>query len=501
MRSHILRSTPRQAIRWFSQCTKLNAREDLPSFAPKPRIDINHICENPETHSKNCNERKYKTLSQHPYQITALSEELRLSQREAIPIRRRINSNKRLLAHPSTTDGVEGERQNTLERSRDDIIEENRLLESQIAATDAREARLWSERDTLAIELPNLQSSEAPRIEPKGLRHFNRDAKPGQSLTEHGIEKDRDHVRIGKEFDIIDFPRAATTSGRGWYFLKREAVDLEDALVQYAKSVASKYGFIKVTPPSLVYSHIGSACGFQPRDQKGEQPIYRFQDNESDAGSESVSYSLSGTAEIPFAGMEANKMIPDSDLPMKIVGHSRCYRREAGGPGQATRGLYRVKEFTKIEMFAWTAPGNEMEVFETMLKVQTEILQSLGLYCRVLEMPSHDLGASAYRKQDIEAYFPSRHNYKEGWGELTSTSICTDYQTRRLNTRIQKAPGSKGKLQFPYTVNGTALAVPRVLAALLEYGWEMRDEQEIVRIPEVLHPYMHGIKIIERKKP
>ena len=147
-----------------------------------------------------------------------------------------------------------------------------------------------------------------------------------------------------------------------------------------------------------------------------------------------------------------------------------------------------MHEFTKVELFAWTAPehGEAQELFDEMLDLQTELLGSLGLHCRVLEMPTTDLGASATRKCDIEAFFPSRRDRNDGWGEVTSASICTDYQTRRLATRVKLG----GKLVYPWTVNGTALAVPRVLAAILENGW---DENEMaVTIPEVLRPWMDG---------
>jgi seryl-tRNA synthetase len=183
---------------------------------------------------------------------------------------------------------------------------------------------------------------------------------------------------------------------------------------------------------------------------------------------------------------------------MKRVGVSRCYRAEAGARGVDTKGLYRVHEFTKVEMFAWTRPSGaaSTEVFEEMLSIQTEILESLGIHCRILEMPSMDLGASATRKRDIEAFFPSRRPKDNGWGEVTSASICTDYQSRRLATRLDlRSQG--GKIGFPYTVNGTALAVPRVLAAILENNWD-EDNME-VKIPEVLWPWMDGVKVIRTK--
>jgi len=253
-----------------------------------------------------------------------------------------------------------------------------------------------------------------------------------------------------------------------------------------------------VSPPSMVYTHMATACGFQPRDQNGEQQIYSIQQNVDDIGRK-PELSLAGTAEIPLAGMKANVTLEESDLPMKRVGVSRCFRAEAGARGVDTKGLYRVHEFTKVEMFAWTLPSTyfSTQVFDEMISIQTNILQSLGLHCRILVMPSTDLGASATRKCDIEAFFPSRRSKDEGWGELTSTSICSDYQSRRLATRLNLR-SSGGKLSFPFTVNGTAMAVPRVLAAILENGWD--EQKSEVRIPEVLWPWMGGLKVISPKK-
>jgi len=262
-----------------------------------------------------------------------------------------------------------------------------------------------------------------------------------------------------------------------------------------------------VSPPSLVYSHMADACGFQPRDQNDEQQIWKIAQLDKDK--EKPSRSLAATAEIPLAGFHAGKDIPDGQFPIKLVGSSRCYRAEAGARGVDTKGLYRVHEFTKVEMFAWTdAPDPSMvdllspdwtkhstAVFDEMVAIQTEILTSLGLPCRVLEMPHTDLGASAYRKIDIEALFPSRMSREGGWGEVTSASICTDYQSRRLDTRIKDRSGKRNR--FPHTVNGTATAIPRVLAAILEHGW--RETEGIVVVPEVLRPYMAGVETIGPK--
>jgi seryl-tRNA synthetase len=342
--------------------------------------------------------------------------------------------------------------------------------------------------------LPNLTSSNTPR-EGSGqvLEYINYDpACPPK------FDLGADHSKIGEALDLIEFAAAGQTSGWGFYYLRNEGALLEHALVQYALAVARKRGWMMVTPPSLVYSHMAESCGFQPRDQNDEQQIWQVAQPEKDAAK--PKRSLAATAEIPLAGLYASKAIPEDELPIKVIGSSRCYRAEAGARGVDTRGLYRVHEFTKVEMFAW-AGGTELaesgdygasdsgSVFVEMVEIQKEILSSLGLPCRILEMPASDLGASAFRKIDIEAVFPSRMSRDDGWGELTSVSMCTDYQSRRLDTRIFDRSGSRKR--FAHTLNGTAMAVPRVLAAILEHGW--RQEEKCVVIPTVLVPYMGGL--------
>lgn len=228
---------------------------------------------------------------------------------------------------------------------------------------------------------------------------------------------------------------------------------------------------------------------FRPRDQNDEQQIYSLHQSEKAQATAKPELSLAGTAEIPFAGLKAKTTIPEAELPHCVVGPSRCYRAEAGARGVETKGLFRVHEFTKVEMFGWTLPSASTSLFDTMLSIQTQILSSLGLYCRVMEMPPKDLGASAYRKKDIEAWFPSRQQKDQGWGEVTSTSMCTDYQSRRLATRVKM---KNGDMDYPHTVNGTAIAVPRILAAILENGWD--EEAGEIRVPKALWPWMHGIQ-------
>jgi seryl-tRNA synthetase len=389
---------------------------------------------------------------------------------------------------------------------KDTMLKEAKALKAELSGIEDQEALLQEEMENLAQDLPNLSSTQTPvGLEPEIIEYINDHVESQPSRSDVVW---RSHIHIGTELSLLDFAGAAQTSGWGWYYLVNEGALLEQALVQYALSVARKRGWKAVAPPTLVYSHIAAACGFQPRDQSGEQQIYAIEQAEKDKTKPQLV--LAGTAEIPLAGMKANQTFEDSDLPLKTVGVSRCYRAEAGARGADTKGLYRVHEFTKVEMFAWTLPDNNDQehftipaesgseaIFDEMLSIQKEILQSLGLHCRVLEMPSTDLGASATRKRDIEAFFPSRREKNEGWGEVTSTSMCTDYQSRRLHTRVRMEKAGR-KLDFPYTLNGTALAVPRVLAAMLETHWNERDYT--VTIPEVLRPFMGGLEKIKGHK-
>lgn len=460
-----------------------------PSFAPKPILDLKHIRHAPGLYEQNCIDRNYAPQAQNSWRILELHENLVAQQREVVQLRQRSNAiGKEVGRSASSKDGSEGE-------ARTALLDEARGLKQQLSGLDAKEKSMQEEMERLALELPNLSSLHTPvGEEPQVVDMVNERPSnhPGKS-----------HVDIGKQLDILDFEASATTSGWGWYFLKNEGALLEQALVQYALSVAMKRGWKVMTPPSLVYSHIASACGFMPRDQNGETQIYGIAQNEHENASERPSLVLTGTAEIPFAGTQANRTLASHELPLKVIGPSRCYRAEAGARGVDTKGLYRVHEFTKVEMFAWTLPSTDSEgdrfggddthssqaeqVFEEMIDIQREILTSLGLHAKVLEMPTADLGASATRKIDIEAFFPSREGINSGYGEVTSASICTDYQTRRLGTRLKN---TSGKLMWPYTVNGTAMAIPRVLACILENHWD--DVEGVVQVPEVLRQYMPG---------
>lgn len=477
-----------------------------PSFAPKPTIDIRHIRNSPGLYEQNCIDRNYKSQAKHSWRILDLHEQWQDQQKQGRSVRELNNILRKQLANASTrtidtdTDAIDGP-----STSRDALLEQAKQLKSQLSTIEAKEKELQDEIDSLALELPNLSSTYTPNGHvPEVIEYINEHPAPDGSTSDRVWQS---HVHVGSELDLLDFQGSATTSGWGWYFLKNEAALLEQALIQYALSIAMKRGWRIVSPPSIIYSHIASACGFQPRDQNDEQQIYAIAQPEKDKPKPSLV--LAGTAEIPFAGMKANTILEEVDLPLKVIGASRCYRAEAGARGVDTKGLYRVHEFTKVEMFAWTMPDSDssehfaedtpsqsQSLFDEMVSIQKEILSSLGLHCRVLEMPTTELGASATRKIDIEAFFPSRREKDQGWGEVTSASICTDYQSRRLNTRVKTEKFGR-KHEWPHTVNGTALAVPRVLAAIMEAGWD--EQTKTMAIPDVLRPWMGGMERVQRK--
>lgn len=302
-----------------------------------------------------------------------------------------------------------------------------------------------------------------------------------------------DHVLLGRRLGILDFEAGARATGSSFYFLRRQGALLENALVQYAMKMALQSGFSPILPPDIVNSKFIRACGFFPRSEEPTDalPVYTAEvDNaRSEDGSAELKV-LAATGEIPLAAYYHEQVIPEAQLPVKWVALSHCFRPETGHYGAESRGLYRVHQFTKVELFVLkdNDPVSSDLVLEEIVNLQKRILTGLNLHCRLLNMSTAELGASAHQKYDIEAYFPCR----AGWGELTSASNCTDYQSRRMQLKYR--PTDQSALRFAHTLNGTACAIPRVIQAIMEN--HQRPDGSIV-IPEVLHPFMlDGSKII-----
>ena len=282
-----------------------------------------------------------------------------------------------------------------------------------------------------------------------------------------------DHVELGEKHDMIDFEAGARIAGHGFYFLRNDGVMLELALQQYAVNHLVKNGFTPVITPDLAYSEILHGTGYIPRGP--ETQIYSI---------ENSNLNLVATAEIPLGGMMAGQTIDSESLPMKLCGISHCFRTEAGAAGRSTRGLFRVHQFTKIEMFAFTLPEQSSDMLEQFCQIECEIFDSLEIPYRVVDTATGDLGGPAYRKYDLEAWMPGRGD-GGAWGEVTSTSNCTDFQARRLNARY-KVKGEKGT-NFLHTLNGTAIAISRAMIAVME---NHQQADGTIVVPEVLQGLM-----------
>ncbi len=282
-----------------------------------------------------------------------------------------------------------------------------------------------------------------------------------------------DHLQIGEKWSWIDFEGGARTTGAGFYFLKGELVLLDLALQQFAVNELLRRGYTPTITPDLAQDSILEGIGFLPRGP--ETQVYSIHDS---------TLSLIGTAEITLGGLYSGQVLDETQLPIRICGISHCYRTEAGAAGRAGRGLYRVHQFTKVEMFAFTTPETSEALHEELKQIECELFDALEIPYRVVDTATGDLGGPAHRKFDLEAWMPGRGQGGE-WGEVTSTSNCTDYQSRRLNIRYKRA-GEKGT-HYVHTLNGTAIALSRALIAILE-NHQLADGT--VRVPSCLHPYL-----------
>jgi seryl-tRNA synthetase len=340
-----------------------------------------------------------------------------------------------------------------------------------------REVELKEAEAALRIEqvrIPNMTHPAAP---------VGRLAEDNKVIRTWGTKpkfdfKPLDHVALAEKHDLIDLEAGARVAGHGFYFLKNEAVLLEMALVQYALQKVLAEGFTLHTTPDLARDEVLEGIGFNPRGP--ETQIY------SVLGTD---LSLVATAEITLGGSLRDQILDGARLPILAAGLSHCFRTEAGAHGKATRGIYRVHQFTKVEMFAFTRPEQSEAVHEKIVAVEEALFQGLKIPYQVIDTCTGDLGGPAYRKFDLEAWMPGRGEHGE-YGEVTSASNCTDYQARRLGIRF-KVPDAKGT-QFAHTLNGTAIACTRALIAILE-NYQQPDGSII--IPEALRPWVGKAKI------
>lgn len=354
--------------------------------------------------------------------------------------------------------------------TREQLKQEGRRLRDLKEAASHEHDELEAQVLALQARLPNMAHPDAPvGADDKANLELSR----GKHAPRQVDFQPMDHLELGEHHGWIDFEGGARTTGSGFYFLKGELVLLELALQRYAVDFLVARGFLPTITPDLASDSVLEGIGFMPRGP--ETQVYSIENSE---------LSLIGTAEITLGGLYKDQTIAADDLPIRLCGLSHCYRTEAGAAGRASRGLYRVHQFTKVEMFAFTTPDGSDAMHEELLQIECDLFDSLEIPYRVVDTATGDLGGPAYRKYDLEAWMPGRGESGE-WGEVTSTSNCTDYQARRLNARY-KIRDQKGT-HFVHTLNGTALALSRAVIAILE---NHQNADRSVSIPATLQPHL-----------
>jgi seryl-tRNA synthetase len=360
--------------------------------------------------------------------------------------------------------------------SEDEIVKMREVGEK-IKQFEDRLLEIEDEYRSLLMQIPNISHPNSPI---GGEEKFVVIEEKGQK-PEFGFTP-KDHEELLTNLDMLDFERGAKVTGSKFYFAKNDLVRLNQALINYGIDVATKHGFQLIETPDMAKEEILVGAGFNPRGE--EDQIYTI---------DKTDFALIGTAEITTLGYHANEVLDLSKSPIKYLALSHCFRKEAGAYGKTSKGLYRVHQFTKLEMFVFCKPEESEQLHEELRAIEQEICDGLKIPYRVIDIPTGDLGGPAYRKYDIEAWMVmngSKESPEGGYGEITSTSNCTDYQARRLNIKYKN---SEGKNEFVHTLNGTAVVLSRFPIAIVE---NYQQEDGSIKVPEVLKKYM-GKVIIE----
>ncbi|HRH23866.1 MAG TPA: serine--tRNA ligase [Candidatus Magasanikbacteria bacterium] len=405
-------------------------------------LDIKYIREHKEEVQKNCKDRHVKVdidaLLTYDDQMRAISPVL-----ETL----RADRNKSSKTKPTP-----------------EVIEKMKALGEEVKKAEKELESLEEKRKALLLQVPNLTHKETPI----GGEDDFKVVSEHLSAPTFGFTP-KDHETLMLERDWIDFERGAKVAGSKFYFVKNDLVRLNQALITYGTDIAVAHGFELIETPDLARHDVLESAGFNPRGE--ETQIYSI------AGDD---LSLIGTAEISVLGYHSDEVLDLSKGPKKYVALSHCFRTEAGAYGRTSKGLYRVHQFTKLEMFVFCAPEDSEHMHEELLSIEKEICDGLEIPYRVIDIASGDLGGPAYRKFDIEAWMVMN----EGYGEVTSTSNCTDYQARRANIKYKNSEGKSG---FVHTLNGTAIVTSRFPIALIE---NHQNEDGTINIPKALQKYL-----------
>jgi len=352
-----------------------------------------------------------------------------------------------------------------------DQIKEAQEIKTKIKKLEPELNKLGRTIDSLMLQIPNLPLAEVPLGEDESN---NIELKKEGELPQFNFPV-KDYLEIAESLDLIDVKRTAKITGTRFGFLRNEAVLLEFALINLAFDTLTKEGFVPIIPPVMLKPEMAKGMGY-PEQFDGEEAYYIEKDN----------LFLVGTSEQSMGAMHANETFNEKDLPQRYVGFSTCFRREAGSYGKDTKGIFRVHQFDKVEMFSFSKPEDSKKEHQFLLKMEENLMKKLKIPYRILQMCTGDLGFPAAAKYDIETWMPSESRYRE----THSTSNCTDFQSRRLNIRYKKKDGS---LDFVHTLNGTAFATGRTIIAIIE-NYQQKDGS--VKMPEALQKYLK-FKIIK----
>lgn len=414
-------------------------------------LDIKFIRQNIELVKQNCADRGVKVDVDRLLELDERRREIMHKAEELRALRNKGSRTKPTSEEIAKLKGVG-----------DEISE----LESELVVSE-------EEFNTLVSAVPNLTHPDSPRGGEENFKVLETHGKPPKFDFEP-----KDHERLLTELGLLDFERGAKVAGNKFYFTKGALVRLNQALIAYGIDMITKRGYQLMETPDLARNDILQGIGFNPRGP--ESQVYSVENSD---------LSLIGTAEITVGGYHSDEILDLSKGPKKYVAISHCFRTEAGAYGRTSKGLYRVHQFTKLEMFIFCKPDESDKMHQEILDIEKEIVGGLELPYRVIDIASGDLGGPAYRKYDIEAWMVMN----DGYGEVTSTSNCTDYQARRLNIRYRN---ESGETELVHTLNGTAVVTSRLPIAIAE---NYQTAEGCIEIPKVLQKYLGGLKEISDK--
>lgn len=409
-------------------------------------LDVNFIRKNQALVEKSAREKGYDVSIP---ELLSLDDERKTILQDVEQLRRERNE-------------IAGQMKNG--KPSDELITKGKEIKSKLAEAEPRLDEIETKVNELLKRVPNIIFDDVPL---GGEECSVEVASWGEQKAE-GV----DHLDYATSRDWVDFERGAKVAGAKFYYLKNGLALLENALLQFGLKKVLEHGFTYMTVPDMVSSKVLEGCGFNPR--SSEQSDEYFVEGEDLA--------MIATAEMPLTGYYMNEIIDEKDLPIFLAGYSACFRKEAGTYGKHTRGLFRVHQFNKLEMYVFCLPEKSPEMHEKIREIEEEIWQELGIPYRVINIAAGDLGSPAAKKYDIEYWSPVDQKYRE----LTSCSNCTDFQARSLNIRVRR---ENGEVEVLHTLNGTAVSLARTMVAVIE-NYAKADGK--LTVPEVLRPYLNG---------